>query len=146
MEAKTKKKPLMRLLERSVGSRDSANLREAGHAFENLVYPRHAQGLHAQTNGLGFEFRRRIPLKYGRTEFFPEHHDFIESDTSFEAVVETLSNPNTPMSIEAKVDEMWGDSKDKSWKDEEVKRIKEQQGIAVLDEPALANPIEEVTV
>ena len=57
---------------------------------------------------------------------------------SFEAVVETLSNPNTPMSIEAKVDEMWGDSKDKTWKDEEVKRIKEQQGIAVLDEPALS--------
>lgn len=58
---------------------------------------------------------------------------------SFEAVVETLSNPNTPMSIEAKVDEMWGDSKDKTWKDEEVKRIKEQQGIVSLDEPALAN-------
>jgi hypothetical protein len=56
---------------------------------------------------------------------------------SFEAVVETLSNPNTPMSIEAKVDEMWGDSKDKTWKDEEVKRIKEQQGIVTMDEPAL---------
>jgi hypothetical protein len=61
------------------------------------------------------------------------------ANPSFEAVVETLSNPNTPMSIEAKVDEMWGDSKDKAWKDEEVKRIKEQQGIAVLDEPALGN-------
>ena len=56
---------------------------------------------------------------------------------SFEAVVETLSNPNTPMSIEAKVEEMWGDSKDKSWKDEEVKRIKEQQGIVTAEEPAL---------
>lgn len=56
---------------------------------------------------------------------------------SFEAVVETLSNPNTPMSIEAKVDEMWGDSKDKAWKDEEVKRIKEQQGIVTMEEPAL---------
>lgn len=59
------------------------------------------------------------------------------ANPSFEAVVETLSNPNTPMSIEAKVDEMWGDSKDEIWKAEEVKRIKEQQGIAVLDEPAL---------
>ena len=59
------------------------------------------------------------------------------ANPSFEAVVETLSNPNTPMSIEAKVDEMWGDSKDKAWKDEEVKRIKEQQGIVTMEEPAL---------
>lgn len=59
------------------------------------------------------------------------------ANPSFEAVIETLSNPNTPMSIEAKVDEMWGDSKDQAWKDEEVKRIKEQQGIVTLDEPAL---------
>jgi hypothetical protein len=59
------------------------------------------------------------------------------ANPSFEAVVETLSNPNTPMSIEAKVDEMWGDSKDKTWKEQEVLRIKEQQGIATLEEPAL---------
>ena len=59
------------------------------------------------------------------------------ANPSFEAVVETLSNPNTPMSIEAKVDEMWGDSKDEAWKAEEVKRIKEQQGIVAMDEPAL---------
>lgn len=59
------------------------------------------------------------------------------ANPSFEAVVETLSNPNTPMSIEAKVDEMWGDSKDQAWKDEEVKRIKEQQGIVTMEEPAL---------
>lgn len=59
------------------------------------------------------------------------------ANPSFEAVVETLSNPNTPMSIEAKVDEMWGDSKDEAWKAEEVKRIKEQQGIVTMEEPAL---------
>lgn len=59
------------------------------------------------------------------------------ANPSFEAVIETLSNPNTPMSIEAKVDEMWGDTKDKAWKDEEVKRIKEQQGIVTMEEPAL---------
>lgn len=61
------------------------------------------------------------------------------ANPSFEAVVETLSNPNTPMSIEAKVDEMWGDSKDEAWKTEEVKRIKEQQGIVTMEEPALNN-------
>lgn len=59
------------------------------------------------------------------------------ANPSFEAVVETLSNPNTPMSIEAKVDEMWGDTKDEIWKAEEVKRIKEQQGIVTMEEPAL---------
>ena len=63
------------------------------------------------------------------------------ANPSFEAVVETLSNPNTPMSIEAKVDEMWGDSKDKAWKDEEVKRIKEQQGIVTMEEPALGGEL-----
>lgn len=63
------------------------------------------------------------------------------ANPSFEAVVETLSNPNTPMSIEAKVDEMWGDSKDQAWKDEEVKRIKEQQGIVTMEEPALGGEI-----
>lgn len=59
------------------------------------------------------------------------------ANPSFEAVVETLSNPNTPMSIEAKVDEMWGDSKDEKWKAEEVARIKAQSGVITLDEPAV---------
>jgi hypothetical protein len=59
------------------------------------------------------------------------------ANPSFEAVVETLSNPNTPMSIEAKIEEMWGDSKDQIWKDAEVLRVKEQMGIATLEEPAL---------
>jgi hypothetical protein len=59
------------------------------------------------------------------------------ANPSFEAVVETLSNPNTPMSIEAKIEDMWGDSKDQVWKDEEVKRVKEQQGLVTMEEPAL---------
>ena len=59
------------------------------------------------------------------------------ANPSFEAVVETLSNPNTPMSIEAKVEEMWGDSKDSVWKEEEVRRIKEQSGVVTMEEPAL---------
>lgn len=63
------------------------------------------------------------------------------ANPSFESVVETLSNPNTPMSIEAKVDEMWGDSKDDDWKKQEVARIKEQTGVATLAEPALNNDL-----
>lgn len=73
----------------------------------------------------------------------PVEDDVIEvsfgeyASPSFEAVVETLSNPNTPMSIEAKVEEMWGDSKTEEWKKEEVERIKEQTGVAVMDEPSV---------
>lgn len=58
---------------------------------------------------------------------------------SFESVVEVLSNPNTPMSIESKVEEMWGGSRSKEWIEQEVKRIKEQSGIIQMDEPALSN-------
>lgn len=66
------------------------------------------------------------------------HFSFGEyANPSFESVVETMSNPNTPMSIEAKVEEVWGDSKDEEWKAEEVARIKAERGIVVLDEPSL---------
>ena len=58
------------------------------------------------------------------------------ANPSFEAVVETLSNPNTPMSIEAKVEELWGDAKEQSWKEEEVRRIRQEQGLEALEEPS----------
>lgn len=63
------------------------------------------------------------------------------ANPSFEAVIETMSNPNTPMSIEAKVEEIWGDSKDENWKNEEVARVKAQQGIAELTEPTFGGDI-----
>lgn len=66
------------------------------------------------------------------------------ANPSFEAVVETVSKarPGSPvMSIEAAVEEMYGDSKDKEWKDEEVRRLKEQQGIADdIEEPGMNVP------
>lgn len=61
------------------------------------------------------------------------------ANPSFEAVIETMSNPNTPMSIEAKVEEIWGDSKTDEWKAEEVQRIKEERGIILMDEPIFTN-------
>ena len=64
------------------------------------------------------------------------------ANPSFEAVVETLSNPNTPMSIEAKVDELWGDGKDEDWKRAEVRRIYQEQGLAAVEEPAAAADLE----
>ena len=42
------------------------------------------------------------------------------------------------MSIEAQVEEMWGDSKDEAWKAEEVKRLKAEQGVLEKDEPSIA--------
>ena len=41
------------------------------------------------------------------------------------------------MSIEASVDEVYGDSKDDDWKAEEVQRIKAQNGIETMSEPLL---------
>lgn len=64
------------------------------------------------------------------------------ANPSFEAVVEVMSNPNTPMSIEAKIEEIWGDSKSEEWKAEEVQRIKNERGIVSLDEPALGSLLE----
>ena len=41
------------------------------------------------------------------------------------------------MSIEAQVEELWGDTKDDKWKAEEVRRIKEQKGIAEMEFPSV---------
>ena len=41
------------------------------------------------------------------------------------------------MSIESIVEELYGDSKTDEWKAEEVKRIKEEQGIAEVEEPVI---------
>lgn len=58
------------------------------------------------------------------------------ANPSFESVVETIGKARTSgtMSIEAGVDEMYGDSKDEEWKKKEVSRIKQENGIAEIDE------------
>lgn len=67
--------------------------------------------------------------------------DFKEyANPSFEAIVETVSKarPNQNiMSIEKTVDTMYGDSLSKDEKEEEVKRLKEEQGIIEKEEPSL---------
>lgn len=64
------------------------------------------------------------------------------ANPSFEAVVETIGKAKTQgiMSIEACVDELYGDSKEDDWKQEEIKRLKSEQGIAEVDEPVMKNP------
>ncbi|MEE0740781.1 MAG: phage portal protein [Emergencia sp.] len=66
--------------------------------------------------------------------------DFGEyANPSFEAQVETVSKAKTGgiMSVEASVEELYGDSKNAEWKKEEVGRLKAEQGISEIEEPAL---------
>ena len=62
------------------------------------------------------------------------------ANPSFESQVETVGKAKTQgiMSIEASVDELYGNSRDKEWKKEEVARLKAEQGVVEMDEPALA--------
>ena len=41
------------------------------------------------------------------------------------------------MSIEASVEELYGDTRDEAWKAKEVTRLKAEQGIVELEEPKL---------
>ncbi len=61
------------------------------------------------------------------------------ANPSFEAQIETISKGKTGgiMSIEASVDELYGDSKSENWKIQEVKRLKAEQGIVEENVPAL---------
>ena len=63
------------------------------------------------------------------------------ANPSFEATVETVSKAKSGgiMSIEASVDELYGDSKDDEWKKSEVERLKQEQGITEMEEPTLQN-------
>lgn len=61
------------------------------------------------------------------------------ANPSFESQVETISKGKTGgiMSIEAAVEELYGDSKDDDWKKEEVARLKAEQGIQEIEEPGV---------
>ncbi len=67
--------------------------------------------------------------------------DFGEyASPSFEATVETVSKARPGkviMSIEASVDEMYGDSKDDDWKAEEVRRLRMENGFMETQEPTI---------
>lgn len=69
------------------------------------------------------------------------------ANPSFESQVETVAKAKTGgiMSIEACVDEMYGDSKDEDWKAKEVARLKAEQGVQVLDEPSVNTELGDFT-
>ena len=66
------------------------------------------------------------------------------ANPSFEAQIETVGKAKTSgiMSIEASIDELYGDTKDDKWKSEEVKRIKNETGVVDMEEPAIARDID----
>lgn len=66
------------------------------------------------------------------------------ANPSFESQVETVgkARQNGVMSIETSVDELYGDSKDEDWKEKEVERIKEEQGIATVKEGSETDDID----
>lgn len=70
------------------------------------------------------------------------------ANPSFESQVETVSKAKTSgiMSIEASVDELYGDSKDEQWKSEEVTRLKSEQGIREVEEPYINTDLDGFSV
>ena len=61
------------------------------------------------------------------------------ANPSFESQVETVSKAKSGgiMSIEASVDELYGDTKDDEWKTEEIARLKAEQGLTDIEEPSV---------
>lgn len=61
------------------------------------------------------------------------------ANPSFESQIETVGKGKTQgiMSIEACVEELYGDTKDEEWKKEEIARLKVEQGIATVEEPGV---------
>lgn len=62
------------------------------------------------------------------------------ANPSFESQVETMAKARpgmSLMSVEAQVEELYGDSRDDEWKQEEVARLKAEQGIAEVEEPGV---------
>ena len=61
------------------------------------------------------------------------------ANPSFESQVETVAKAKSAniMSTTAAVEELYGDSKSEDWKKEEIARLKEEQGITAMEEPAV---------
>ena len=66
------------------------------------------------------------------------------ANPSFESQIETVGKAKTQgvMSIESIVEELYGDSKTDDWKNEEVKRIKNEQGITEMEEPSIVSRLD----
>ena len=55
----------------------------------------------------------------------------------------TKARPGAPLlSIEAQVEELYGDSKDEEWKKKEIERLKAEQGMLEMEEPAVGQELD----
>lgn len=61
------------------------------------------------------------------------------ANPSFESQVETVAKGKQGgiMSLEAAVEELYGSSRDEAWKEDEVARLKAEQGIVTMEDPAV---------
>jgi len=75
----------------------------------------------------------------GHTEYSPSVSFGEYGAPDFDSRVETITRAATAgvMSINAYVDELWGNSKAQKWKDEEVERIMNERGMMTAPEPAV---------
>lgn len=70
---------------------------------------------------------------------------FGEFDTpSFDSQIDSISKAKNGgiMSLQTSIDELYGDSKDEKWKKEELARLKEEQGITMMDEPSINDDVD----
>ena len=76
----------------------------------------------------------QLPPDYTVTVSFQDY-----ANPSFESQIETIGKGRMQgiLSIEACVEELYGDSRDDDWKEEEVARLKAEQGLADVEEPSL---------
>lgn len=84
----------------------------------------------------GYQMWHNQPLKIPECSVnFGEY-----ANPSFEAVVETVTKAKQGgiMSLEACIEEMYGDSKNPEWKEAEVARLKAEQGIDGFSEPDIS--------
>ena len=70
------------------------------------------------------------------------------ANPSFESQVETIAKAKSGgiLSIEATIEELYGDSKTEEWKAQEVQRLKAEQGFIDLDEPSVNDSLGGFTV
>lgn len=73
----------------------------------------------------------RSPVNYNLSVDFGEY-----GAPDFDSRVETVGKAGTygVMSVETQVEELWGSSKDKEWKEDEVQRIKSEKGLLTVEE------------
>lgn len=76
----------------------------------------------------------RSPVNYNSSVDFGEY-----GAPDFDSRVETVGKAGTygVMSVETQVEELWGSSKDKEWKEDEVQRIKSEKGLLEASEPSV---------